>query len=166
MVAIFLLLVCAAPMLHIYTYLFKEQQALLRTYQQDHWVHLIHAKITEQMYKRQIPFEDLLQGKSGIQVDGELKKELDPLGFGCTYTLKATKTPSKKKEEITRYLCELVIKMEDLWKKPTKETEAKDKKEEESPYIYFIYIQSNRIGSNDEEDLEETPPQDVLDGSD
>lgn len=156
MVAMFLLLVCVAPMLHIYTHLFKEQQAVIRSYQMDHLVHLIHAKITEQLYKRQIPLEELLQTKSNVLADIELKKALDPLGYGCTYAFTIVEPHTEQgKKKASQYLCSLVITMEDLLRNKAK-VKNDNEKEDKLAYEYFVYID---LGAKDKKNQAPNPKQ-------
>jgi hypothetical protein len=125
MVAIFILMVCIAPTMRILTSIYQTQQAIIRDNQRDHLAHLIHAKFTEQLYKRKIALEELMDDKSIVLADPELDQLLYRTGCECngTFTIEQS---SKKQEKPYQHLCRLMLKIKDKF--------------QETDYDYYIYI--------------------------
>lgn len=164
MIAIFILLVCVAPTMRIYTNMYKSQQSMIRELQRDHLAHLVHAKITEQLYKRSISLDEIIQNSQLPLSDPELKEKLRQLSYECSYTFVVLDPKSdKKKEEAKKFLCQLMIKMKDV-SKELPNTSFKKMIENQDPsetiYDYKIHINHKREGDNHpEEEADETPEQ-------
>lgn len=142
MVAAFILLVCIAPTMRIFTNMYLSQQEVIRENQRDHLAHHVHAKITELLYKRQlhIPIGD--NNPAVVLSDSELIDELQKFCYTCEASLTVIdSTTPKDQEHPSRYLVQLVVKLKDVSPK------AKDKKKKyenqdssESFYDYYIYV--------------------------
>lgn len=144
MVAFFILLVCIAPTMRIFTSMYQSQQEMIRENQRDHLAHLAHASITEMLYKRQIPLEEGSQSKTIALTDPELIEQLQKFSYACegTLTMVDSYTP-RGKEKPTMYLAQLVIQLKDVSPK-TKKNISNKKIENQDPadrfYDYFVYI--------------------------
>ena len=148
MVAAFIILICAAPALRIYTSTFLQQQDILKVNQSDHLSHLIHANIIEKLYKQEIPFQDILDKKRLSVDDSELNKELQLFGFEAFYSFQGSdsKKREKKDKKPSMYLVSLLITIVDK------------KSKDEKKYDYKIFIdvsgQPSQLQKNiDEENI-------------
>ena len=117
MVAAFILLICIAPTMKIFTNIYKSQKEIIRINQRDHLAHLVHAKFTEQLYKRTIPLKDIDVGNPIILKDVELNEFLQKYFFDYSGTF-FLKPHAKKGESPDCYLCELKIEIIDTLIKP------------------------------------------------
>src|SRR5437660_280100 len=99
MVAAFILLICIAPTMRIFTSMYQSQQAIVRENQRDHLAHLVHAKFTEQLYKRTISLEEVAQSKPIILGDPELEKLIRQSAYECTGTFTIIKQHTPKGQE-------------------------------------------------------------------
>lgn len=144
MIAIFILLVCAAPAMQIYTSMFKGQQTIVRENQRDHLARLIHAKVTEQLYKRAIPLEQFVEAKQTPVDDPELEQKLKDLSYKAYYSVSiAAKTPSKGEEKPNKYLVQLVITIRDVSSNPPSRASVKQIENQDTRdtfYDYLVYI--------------------------
>lgn len=148
MVAAFIILICAAPAIRIYTSTFLQQQDILKDNQSDHLSHLIHANIIEKLYKKDIPFQDILDKKRFSVDSSELQKQLQRFGFDAFYSFERyeSKKREKKDKKPSMYLVSLKITIVDK--------KSKDKKD----YNYKIFIdvsgQPSQLQKNiDEENI-------------
>ena len=151
MVAIFILLVCLAPTMRIFTNIYKAQHNIVRENQKDHLVHLIHAKFTEQLYQRKISLEEM-EGESEITLkDDDLDKMQKKyfLDWKGKFALKG-RIPKEKKHPV-EYLCKLEIEVWDVDKnvRPKEENSMSRK-----PYEIYIYITTKMEASDEDEDQE------------
>lgn len=109
MVAMVLIVLCAAPALKIYTNMYKQQTEIVRNYEADHLVHIVHSKIIERMYKNIISFDDILMGDERSFEDKDLTSKLKKMGYSCNYTIRKINARKVAKEHLVRYLFELNI---------------------------------------------------------
>jgi hypothetical protein len=184
MIAIFILLISFIPILHIYTSIFQQQRLIIRDNQLHHLLNSIHVKLTEQLYKRIIPFDTLVsqQTLSLADVDSDLHRELNQLGYECTYSFVIIN--DKKKKDVRRYLCQLILTIDETseknpfsWTHKKKESThssqpTKEINNKKPTYDYFICIfrpsDSSTTLSPQEEQKKENESQldaDQLDGS-
>jgi hypothetical protein len=156
MVAIFLIMVCAVPSFKILTQVYQEQAAVVRINQRDHLVHLIHAKVVEQLYKRAIPLSEIMEGVHAKFADPILQPELERLKYEASYDLSFIEPRSEKgKEKATEYLGKMVIEMRDLLKPNRTLVEENQKKEVQYEYLFYLA----RIERNGRKGIQEqTPP--------
>lgn len=145
MIAMFLVVVCAVPALEIYTNMYKQQVEAARNYEADHVVHLLHAKIIENMYKNFITFDDILNGGNHQFEDHEIGKQLRALGYNCNFTLRKTNHKKIKGEQWVRYLVELNIHLKD-----------KAKPEIEKTYAYVHFVQGPPVQGEELEEVTES----------
>ncbi len=152
MVAAFILLVCIAPTMRIFTSMYLSQQEIIRENQRDHLAHLVHAKFTEQLYKRQISLEEVIQSKTIALTDPELISQLQKFSYECTgtFTIVDSYTP-RDQEKPTEYLSQLVIKLKDVSPKAQKISNKTIENQDpaESFYDYFIYIDAGEMDRKD-----------------
>lgn len=153
MVAIFILLICAAPAMRIYITMFKEQQLVIRENERDHIARVLHARITEKLYKRQIPLQDLAQGKKSSIDDPDLQKRLKELDYEGAYILGIDKrSPKDESDPATKYLLRLFIILKDLSPQSSSQTNSK-KVENQDPretvYDYYIYVNAKKDKQKD-----------------
>lgn len=139
MIAAFLLLVCITPLLRISARMALEQQAIIRENTRDHLAHLIHAKLTERLYQRKIPLEEIRQKQPLPVADSTLEEELKHWDFNCSCTWKEVHpyTPQNENQP-TMYLGLLHITMKDKLKTNSLDTV-------ETIYDYVIYIDAGEL---------------------
>lgn len=164
MVAAFILLICIAPTMRIFTSIFQEQQEIIRENQGDHIAHLVHAIVTERLYKHEIKFSEDTKAEAIPLSDTDLQKELDKYGYTVQAALTIIESVKHKEENHpNKYLAQLVIKLIDT--SPKAESRAKaqnfiNQDPHDTFYDYIIYIDagakekkdSNKGKSNEEED--------------
>lgn len=114
MVAMFLILLCAAPALQIYTNMYKQQTKIMYDYEADHLANLVHAKIVEAIYKNTLSFEDLLNSTPRSVEDGVFSKQLKEIGYKCQFTINRICQRKMKKEGFVRYLFEITVTLQNL----------------------------------------------------
>lgn len=158
MVAVFILLICIAPAMQIFTSIFKSQQEIVRENQKNHIIHLMHAKFTEQLYKRLISFDDIRNQKDIILTDPDLVDLLGKSFFTCSgiFTIEKSYKP-RGQDNPVEYLCKLEIKVADKLARQTKGKGSSSSQDDPSEtYDYYIYIDTlPDEGDDDEEDDEE-----------
>lgn len=158
MVAVFILLICIAPAMQIFTSIFKSQQEIVRENQKNHIIHLMHAKFTEQLYKRLISFEDIRNQKDINLTDPDLVELLEKSFFTCSGVFGIEKSYKPKgQDKPVEYLCKLEIKVTDKLAKQSKGKGSPSGQENPcETYDYYIYVDTlPDEGDNDEEDEEE-----------
>ncbi len=142
LVAAFILLICIAPTMHIFTSLYQLQQEIVRENQRDHLSHLIHAKITEMLYKNQIHLPVEKQAKETIELqDREIIDALKKYGYSCRAALIVDDwTQPRGQEHPSRYLLHLTIEFQDLYPKSTKKKKIQNQDANVAFYDYKIYV--------------------------
>lgn len=139
MVAIFILLVCVMPVIRIFTSMYQSQRAIIREHQRDHLAHLVHAKFTEQLYKRMVPFEEEMEEKRIALSDPDLEEQLYRSSYQCMGIL-TVENSSKENGKFSGHLCKLIIKMTDVLPQRQSSTQQDDQNPSETVYDYYIYI--------------------------
>lgn len=100
MVAAFLVVVCAAPVIRIYSTIYVQQQKIAEINSLNRIVHHIHFLLIEKMYKHAIPMEQILSTQRFPVEENEVKEPLQKLGYHAFYTFSDyQKKGVKKKEE-------------------------------------------------------------------
>jgi hypothetical protein len=160
MVAAFILLICIAPTLRIFTSIYQSQQEIMRKNQRDHLTHLIHAKITELLYKRQIHFTKETKNQAIALLDPELLDPLKKLSYEFEGTLTIIKShTARQQEHPNQYLAQLSIKLRDV--SPQAKNKIQEKKFEnqdpaDSFYDYYVYIDAGALANKDNHHIEVT----------
>jgi hypothetical protein len=117
MVAIFLIVVCALPVLNAYVGMNKAQFDSARTSQRDHLVHLVHGRIVEELYCNRIPWEEIEHSKQEeLERLGhveELVNQFKSISYRCCYQLKIER-PKIIKSNSKKFLFSLAISVQDL----------------------------------------------------
>lgn len=153
MVAVFILLLCIAPAMRIFTSIYQSQHDIIRENQKNHLVHLTHAKFTEQLYKRLISFEDVKEKKDIVIDDPELIEQLEKSGFQCCGRFSIE--DQRKIKGKLKYLCKLEIQMKDGQAKNSKQHSSSCQGCSPETYEYYICINTwGQEGDEDEEDDE------------
>lgn len=149
MVAIFLIMVCAVPAFKILTQVYQEQAAVVRINQRDHLVHLIHAKVVEQLYKRAIPLSEIMEGMHAKFTDTDLQPELERLKYEASYDLSFIEPKTDNgREKANEFLGKMSIEMKDL---------AKPEAPSRNIYDYLFYLSRIERGKKGEAQ-DQTPP--------
>lgn len=128
LVGCFLLLICAAPAIRLYTNIYLAELESVRLSEQTHLVHLLYADFVERLYKQQISWDELMDKEekplpSSFPLENEFKRHF----YGCTYHFNLI--DSNKENEKFGYLFNLELKISDL----RKQTEP-------LTYTYALYI--------------------------
>lgn len=155
MIAIFILTVCLAPTLRIFTNMFISQQQIVHENQKSHLVHMAHAKVVEKLYKREIPMMDISAKKTHHIDDRDIKELLNKAPFQLSYELSIEKGGKVKKEgddieeekEEVDYLCKLDIKVQQL--------NSKREPCSEETFEYYIYVDTRSDKESEEKRCEE-----------
>jgi hypothetical protein len=144
MIAFFILLVCIAPAMRIFTSMVKSQEETIRENQRDHLAHMIHAKFTEMLYKRQIPLGETLQENIIEIQDPVIVDFLKKLSYECSGLFVIKHSHSED------YYAHFTLKMKDkLYKPRLSEKKIENQDPSETVYEYDICIKtpkSNRDG--------------------
>lgn len=168
MIAALLLLICVTPAMRIYTNMYMAQQAIIRENQRDHFAYRIHASIVEQLYKRTIPFNELLTVKENPLNIPILQDELKTWGYEAFYAFidPKKKKSNKNSEKADKRIFTLVISIKDLKKKPTLNSPESPKKnatstnflkEQEDNPAYAQYKFRVYIFTPDSESIKDRP---------
>lgn len=137
MIAIFIITVCALPIITSYGNMNKVLYEDIRVNKRENAAHLIHNQMIESLYKQRIRWSDIGKDKrenaEGLEgADKEkisaLLKEINYAGF---YQLSLFRAKKEKGKARAHYLLQLRIFMQDN-NKPD---------EEPVPYTYYIYAQ-------------------------
>jgi hypothetical protein len=139
MIAIFLIVTCAIPIIRAYTEMSKIQLEEIRSCQRDHLAHRIHATIVEKLYQNAIPWSEIVKGKvEKLDKLGELEEivnELRKISYESSYQLTVFENDQNKNDK-TKYLVILTILMQEL--------SLKSFKQEPCMYRYHIFVQMDR----------------------
>lgn len=106
MIAAFILIICVAPAMQVFTNMFKEQQRIIQQNQREHLAKKIYAAIVEKLYKREIPILSLYDKKIQSVPDEDLQKQLEKIGYEGFYSFKDIK--KKQKKGATKAACFLL----------------------------------------------------------
>ncbi len=147
MVAVFILLICIAPTMRIYTNMYLGQEVIVRENRRDHLAHLVHASVTNQLYQNTIALGDMVQGSPMQLHDRELEEKLRNLAYECSFAFRViSESKAQNEKKPNEYLLELAIKMKDS---------SVNKKSEEMTYIYHVYVDHGG-GGKDKKDKDPT----------
>lgn len=153
MVAAFILLICIAPTMRMFTSMYLSQNNITRENQRDHIAHMAHAKVTEMLYKCQIPIEKGMESKVIPIKDSDLEELLHKFSysFEASLTILDSYTP-RGQEKPTKHLGNIAIKMKDTAHKPKKDARGKKNDNQgsaETTYDYIVYIDSGYMKGKD-----------------
>jgi hypothetical protein len=159
MVAILILMLCAAPALDIFTRMYIAQERIVRINKRDHLARLVQAKVVERLYQNSIAIDDFndKNGQTFPFSDPELDRLLAPLAYEASYRLALKDShPKTKGAPRDKYLIALTIVMKDQIKQ-------KNYPLTDAAYSYDLYINagwkknspSNASSGEEEEDDEE-----------
>lgn len=170
MVAAFILLICIAPTMRIFTNIFKAQQEIIREYQRDHIAHMMHAKFTEELYKRTIPIDDFKEKNHISLAYPDLMKHLKEFHYDCSGTF--SMIGKRKNDGNPSYLYSLEINVQDkLMKQKNEQSSSRrdsvsDKDPSVATYTYMVYIDTYADENEEEEDSDEGEDEDPDDDND
>lgn len=158
MVAAFILLICIAPTMKIFTNIYKSQIEITRVNQRDHLAHMAHALFTEDLYKRKISLKDLDESKPINLTDSEFIELLKKFNFDCCGKFSLIPYTKKGEESPKAYLGKLEIEIKDKIKNP---------KDQSMVYDFNIFIDTviDKTKNNEKEAAEEEEEADVDDES-
>ena len=157
MVAAFILLVCIAPTMRIFTNMYLSQQNIIRENQRDHLAHMVHAQVTEMLYRRQIALEETPNKLIELK-DPKLNTLLQKFSYQCegTFTIVNYYTP-RGQEHFTACLGKLIVKLKDVSPKAPTKIQRKiieNQDPRETFYDYYIYIDA---GKKDDKNKNKNP---------
>jgi hypothetical protein len=148
MIAAFILLICIAPIMRIFNNMYLSQQNIIRQNYRDHIAHMAHVQITEQLYKRQIPLDDLQNRVVSLE-DKDLNDLLKYHSYQFEGLLKIDdRHIPQGKEKPDKYLGKITLVLKDISRNPqanligksSEDKDAKDKDAYEAVYDYYVYI--------------------------
>lgn len=148
MIAIFLIAVCAVPIMGSFVGVYKDQKELVRTIRLDHIAHLAFAKAAEDLYRA---------GARGDSIKDHLHRDIPLTNFhndpeiagdyDFFYYIDILKPRPKQREASEKLLLSVSIKS--IKKVP-------DKKKKDRTYDYKLFVsRKTKLGQNDLP--EETP---------
>ena len=127
MIALFLIIVCIVPVLHTFTFMYREQRQSIRDSRRDHLAHLIYAQVVEELYGQKVPWEAIQTSAVRTIANETLVNQLKDKGYKTTYTL-AIVHPKRIVATSHEYLLNLKIELVD-----------EERKGEITPYEYLVY---------------------------
>ncbi len=156
LVAVSILLLCIAPIMRVFTNIYKGERQIMRENLRDHIANRVHASFTEALYKREIDLNDV-EGEIALK-DSDLIQLLQNSHCQCTGTFKVASSRKDKNEY--KYLCSLKIQLKDLF--PIQPELIPDKKHNpvESHYEYSIYATRAIIANPSDTTIPATSKQD------
>ena len=140
MVAAFILLICIAPVMRIFTMMYLSQHDIVSENQRDHLAHMAHAKSVEKLYKRQIILEKGSEIQSIPVDDSDLIAQLKKFGYELEVFLAPVAFHQKKGEEHPdKYLRQIVVKFKDVLNRSQCKT-CENQDSSDPIYDFFVYI--------------------------
>lgn len=130
MIAMFLIVVCAVPMIHTFVQIHIEQKASHRVIERNHLVHDIHAKLLEDLYQHRFSWSEIEYKQERELSDSDLVERAKKADYRVLYQF-GVDQPKTVPESMKKALIKLEIKMVDL----------KNQKAETPSYDYYIYVQ-------------------------
>lgn len=154
MIAVFLIIMCAVPALNIYVNMYRSQSTANIINQRDHLARLTHARIIEDLYRRQpITFENIIEGASGEIDYPEIKSELDKIGYDAFYKFHVfSHKTDLGMRDAPSILTDLIITM-----RRKKSHEIEDIEKNETIYDYVVYIEREKSKDNPDVGKKTTP---------
>jgi cell division protein YceG involved in septum cleavage len=158
MIAIFILLICAAPTLRSFTGMYLEEKKMALSHQKHHLALLIYAKLTEHLYKGDIPIESFKKREKINFSMPELGEKLKKSGLQADYRLIEVESYTPKNHQHPgKYLMQLDIHLDEQTKK------MEMGKQEEKPNLSrLLYIEvgesketEERLDNESEEQIDE-----------
>lgn len=132
MIAIFLVVVCIAPIFRAYVDMNRAQFNTIRLHHRDHLVHLVYGIVMEQLYKQAISWEEILHSRpeklERLNPLEEVAKQFKALSYEATYQLQIEK-PKKDCDQANEFLLKFSICVAD----------GLQKEEEPVSYHYYVY---------------------------
>lgn len=125
LIALFLVVVCALPIIHSFVGIYLEQRHLQTDIERDHQLHLAHARLIEYLYQegaRGGSLKELMTEKDPQPIPGE------PSEYLFLYTLKKDKPKNIKDSHKVLFDVTVIAK------------KADDKKNEEYSHAYKAFV--------------------------
>ena len=128
MIALFLIIVCIVPVLHTFTYMYREQRQSIRDSRRDHLAHLIYAQVVEELYGQKVPWGAIQTSAVRSIANEALDNQLKDKGYKTTYTLTIVH-PKRVISTSHEFLLNLKIELVDDERKGVK-----------TEYKYLVYV--------------------------
>lgn len=124
----FLVALCALPLIQPHLHMYLEQRRAINTLQIDHLASFLYADIVGKLYSNDFEWEDIVNSTTEHPIDTK-DQDLKNMSYEASYSFKKlhAKPPSMSAAE-TNYLIEILIKI--------KSTNGKDFKK----YKYDVFI--------------------------
>lgn len=133
MISIFLVIVCAVPMLHTFVQMHIDQKEIHRINERDHLVQEVHAKLLDDLYQHRISWSEIENKQEREIADSSILERAKKRDYKVTYQFSVDQ-PKKVVDETNDVLIKLEIKMLDL-KNPKKKVPS---------YHYYIYARTKK----------------------
>lgn len=102
MIAMFLVALCALPLIQPHVYMFEQEQKAIRLLEVDHAASLVYADIVETLYENKIDWDQIVDKSVRHPINSP---ELTNLGYEGYYTFdKLLSKPPEEPPEETNYL--------------------------------------------------------------
>lgn len=137
LIALMIVSLAALPLIYPHVAIMREQSRLLHETHLDHFVNGLYANLTLQLYRNEIPWDALVQGRS-FAVSPEALAEAR-LPYKGTYRLKITHTKPREPVDVTYNLVNLTIDFLPIDLRPDLPKEELAKKQ--LTFTYKIYIE-------------------------
>lgn len=149
LVAVFLIAICAMPVLSAYIRMNHMQFENARLYERDHFVHLVHAKIVEGFYRKKIRLSEIQEKKmvswkdvatifdeeDRDQLAAYAANQFEKMNYECFYQLHLERPLSQLQANHKQVLVGLTILLNDVSKQRKQDKNQTDA----MSYHYSIY---------------------------
>lgn len=148
MIAAFILIICVAPAMQVFTNLFKEQQRIIQQNQREHLAKKIYGDLVEKLYKREFPLLLLYDKKVQSIQNEELKEQLEKIGYEGFYSFRDIK--KKQKKGAGKAAC-FLLTLDIILKNHS----SLEKSKREDVTSYFVYIDAEGCPYKSEKKIED-----------
>lgn len=137
LIALMIVALAALPLIYPHVAIMREQNKLLKTAELDHFVNGFYADQIVQLYRNQVPWEQI-EGKKYIPISQEVLNQAS-LPFRGRYHYALLRTKPREPVDTTYHLVKLTL---EFWPLALPETASEEvKKENQLTFTYEIYIE-------------------------
>lgn len=136
-IAFALVALCVLPLIYPHVFILRSEKQFVSEVELDHRVSLIYADIMEKLYRKEIPWQDII-GQKETPIDlsgGSRKDEKGTLPYKGSYKFVKYKQKAKDEESHNMYLFRLIFSFQPV------EGLLQDKDRKPLTYEYLIPIE-------------------------
>lgn len=109
MIAMFLVALCALPLIHPHLHMYQEQRKTLQELQMDHIAGLLYADVALDLYENKIPWEQIQNRETKLPLSSYVINNL-PYEGHVSFAEERHKPPDKPAAE-TNYLIKVIVSL-------------------------------------------------------